>query len=119
MNRYSKLIASIFAISAIFTAGTNASAQTMEHAGHSMNASDQILVDTPLSIGEIKKVDRDTGKLTIKHGPLTNLDMPGMTMAFKVQDASMLEQVKTGDSIRFRVEKLNGSFTVTKLEAAK
>jgi Cu/Ag efflux protein CusF len=42
--------------------------------------------------------------------------MPGMTMAFKVQQAPMLDQVKTGDQIRFRVESLNGSYTVTKLE---
>ncbi|WP_449405714.1 copper-binding protein [Massilia phosphatilytica] len=71
-----------------------------------------------LTDGEVKKVDKDTGKLTVQHGPLTNLNMPGMTMSFKVQDPAMLDQVKTGDKIRLRVERINGTFTVTKLEAA-
>nr|WP_229412252.1 MULTISPECIES: copper-binding protein [unclassified Massilia] len=71
-----------------------------------------------LTDGEVKKVDKDTGKLTVQHGALTNLNMPGMTMSFKVQDPAMLDQVKTGDKIRLRVERINGAFTVTKLEAA-
>jgi Cu(I)/Ag(I) efflux system protein CusF len=71
-----------------------------------------------LSSGEIKKVDKDAGKLTIQHGPLANVGMPGMTMAFKVQDAALIDQVKAGDKIRFRVERINGAYIVTKLEPA-
>jgi Cu/Ag efflux protein CusF len=99
-------------------APASAQAQTHEHgASHAVAAASQ---DDPaaLSTGEIKKVDKDTGKLTIKHGPLANLDMPAMTMAFKVQDPAMLAQVKAGDQIRFRVERINGAFAVTRLEAA-
>ncbi|WP_075792624.1 copper-binding protein [Massilia putida] len=72
----------------------------------------------PLSVGEVKKVDKDTGKLTIRHGPLKNLDMPGMTMAFKVSDPAMLDKAKAGDPIRFHVERVNGTLTVTRLETA-
>jgi Cu/Ag efflux protein CusF len=71
-----------------------------------------------LTDGEVKKVDKDAGKLTVRHGPLTNLGMPGMTMAFKVKDPAMLDKVKAGDKIRLRVESIDGTFTVTKLEAA-
>jgi Cu/Ag efflux protein CusF len=69
--------------------------------------------------GVVKKVDKAEGKLTLKHGPLENLDMPGMTMVFRVQDASWLDQVKPGDTIRFRADRVNGAFTVTALEVLK
>lgn len=74
---------------------------------------------TALSDGEIKKVDKEAGKLTIKHGELKNLDMPGMTMVFKVQSPAMLEQVKQGDKVRFAADKVNGALTVTAIEVAK
>ncbi len=69
-----------------------------------------------MSHGEVKKIDGSTGKMTIKHGPLENLDMEGMTMAFKVKDPAMLSQVKVGDKIDFVAEEVNGALTVTKLE---
>ena len=69
-----------------------------------------------VSSGEVKKVDRSAGKMTIKHGPLTNLGMDAITMVFRVKDASMLDQVKTGDKINFVAEEPNGQLTVTKLE---
>jgi Cu/Ag efflux protein CusF len=72
----------------------------------------------PQSDGEIKKVDKEAGKITVKHGVLANLDMPPMTMVFKVKDAAMLEQVKAGDKVKFTVEKLNGALTITALQAA-
>lgn len=74
---------------------------------------------TPISEGEIRKVDKDAGKVTIKHGELKNLDMPPMTMVFRVKDSSMLDQVKAGDKIRFVADKINGAFTVTKLEVVR
>ena len=70
------------------------------------------------SDGEIKKVDKEAGKITVKHGPLVNLDMPAMTMVFKVKDPGMLEQVKAGDKVKFTAEKINGAFTITALRAA-
>lgn len=74
---------------------------------------------TALASGEVKKVDKDAGKITIKHGPLVNLDMPAMTMVFRIKDNAMLDQVKAGDKVGFMVEKVNGVLTVTQLEPAK
>lgn len=71
------------------------------------------------SDGEVKKIDKDAGKITIKHGPLPNLDMPGMTMVFRVKDAAMLDQVKSGDKVKFIAEKINGALTVVDLQAHK
>jgi Cu(I)/Ag(I) efflux system periplasmic protein CusF len=69
--------------------------------------------------GEIKKLDKESGKVTIKHGEIKNLDMPPMTMVFRVKDPSMLEKVKVGDKINFSADKINGNFTVTEFESAK
>ena len=69
--------------------------------------------------GEIRKVDKDTKKLTIKHGPIQNLDMPPMTMVFQVKDPAMLETVKAGDKVNFAAEKVGGQITVTRIEASK
>ena len=69
--------------------------------------------------GEVKQIDKSAGKITIKHGPLANLDMPPMTMVFRVKDAAMLDQVTVGDKVDFVAEKVNGAFTVTRLEGGK
>ena len=68
--------------------------------------------------GEIRKIDMDTKKITIKHGAIKNLDMPGMTMVFQVKDPAMLEKVKTGDKIRFQAEKASGAMVVTDIQPA-
>jgi Cu/Ag efflux protein CusF len=75
--------------------------------------------DAALSDGEVRKVDKDAKKITIKHGPLENLDMPPMTMVFRVKDPSMLEQVKAGEKVKFQAEKIDGQLTLVRLEPAK
>lgn len=74
---------------------------------------------TELAEGEVRKVDKDGKKLTLKHGPLKNLDMPSMTMVFQVKEEAMLDKVQAGDKVRFQAEKVDGKFTVTRLEAAR
>lgn len=70
--------------------------------------------------GQVTKVDETTGKLTIKHGPIKKFDMEdGMTMVFRAQDPALLKTVKAGDKIKFDADKINGQFTVTKIEKAK
>ena len=69
--------------------------------------------------GEVRKVDKAAGKLTLKHGPIANLEMPPMTMVFRVKDPAMLEKVKEGDAVRFKADKVDGNFTVTEIQAAK
>jgi Cu/Ag efflux protein CusF len=70
--------------------------------------------------GQVTKVDTSAGKITIRHGPIKKFDMDdGMTMVFRVQDAAMLKTVKAGDKIKFEADKVNGQFTVTKIEKSK
>jgi Cu(I)/Ag(I) efflux system protein CusF len=71
-----------------------------------------------LAEGEIRKVDKDNKKLTIKHGPLKSLDMPSMTMVFGVKDDAMLDKLETGTKVRFQAEKIDGKIVVTRIEAA-
>lgn len=69
--------------------------------------------------GEVRKVDKSAAKITLKHGEIKNLDMPPMTMVFRVKEPAMLDQVKAGDKIRFTAERIGGAFTVTALEPAE
>ncbi len=73
----------------------------------------------PLSEGTVTKIDKAGGKITIKRGPLKNLGMPGMTMAFKAATADMLGQVKPGDAVRFLAESVDNALTVTRIEIAR
>jgi Cu/Ag efflux protein CusF len=72
-----------------------------------------------LSDGEVRKIDKDTKKITIKHGELKNLDMPAMTMVFQVKDPALLDKAKVGDKIKFKAEKVTGGFAATEIEVAK
>jgi Cu/Ag efflux protein CusF len=74
---------------------------------------------TALSQGEVRKVDKEAKKITIKHGPLANLDMPAMTMVFQVKDPALLDQAKPGDKVSFRAEKEGGTYFLTELKLAK
>jgi Cu(I)/Ag(I) efflux system periplasmic protein CusF len=69
--------------------------------------------------GEVRKVDKSAGKITLKHGEIRNLDMPPMTMVFVVTDRAMLEQVKAGDKVQFRAANQDGRMTVTEIQAPK
>ena len=68
--------------------------------------------------GEVRKVDKEQRKVTVKHGEIKNLEMPPMTMVFRVKDAALLDKVKEGDKIRFAAEKIEGNITITQIEAA-
>jgi Cu/Ag efflux protein CusF len=71
--------------------------------------------------GEVRKIDEAAGKITLKHGPIRNLDMQDetMTMVFRVRDPAMLKQVKAGDKVRFEADRVDGQITVTKIQKAK
>ena len=68
--------------------------------------------------GEVRKVDMESKKITIKHGEIKNLNMPGMTMVFQLKDPAMLSQVKAGDKVKFSAEKAGGAIVVTDIELA-
>ena len=74
---------------------------------------------SPMVNGEVRKVDKDAGKITLKHDAIPNLEMPRMTMVFRVKEPSMLDQVKEGDKIKFSADKINGALTVTEVRTNK
>jgi Cu(I)/Ag(I) efflux system protein CusF len=88
-------------------------ASAAEHAAHHPTAAE------PITDGEVRKIDKEQGKVTLKHGPIANLEMPGMTMVFKVSDSKLLDSIKEGDKVKFAADKINGAITVTAIEAAK
>ena len=73
-------------------------------------SSGQTASATAMTDAEVRKVDKDAAKITLKHGELKNLEMPAMTMVFQVKDKSMLDQVKAGDKVRFAADKVGGAF---------
>lgn len=72
-----------------------------------------------MTSGEVRKVDKGAQKITLKHEEIKSLDMPPMTMVFRVKDPAMLDKVKAGDKVKFAAEDKGGTFTITSMEAAK
>lgn len=71
-----------------------------------------------LSEGEVVRWDATTAKVTLRHGPIQNLEMPPMTMVFRVTDPAQAAQtIKPGAKVRFRAEQQNGAYVVTRIEA--
>ena len=90
-----------------------------DHAAHHPAAAASAAPAADLTDGEVRRIDKANAKVTLKHGEIRNLDMPGMTMVFQVKDASMLDAVKVGDKVRFHVEKQGSAFVVTDLQPAQ
>jgi Cu(I)/Ag(I) efflux system periplasmic protein CusF len=107
MKAFKVLAAALIAMSA------GVEAQTTPPATQAASAS------ASMTDGEVRKVDKEAGKLTLRHGPIKNLEMPGMTMVLKVADPKMLDTLKQGDKVRFTAERVNGAITVTKIEATQ
>ncbi len=91
--------------------------QANDHAAH--HPADAAQPAENLADGEVRKVDKEAGKITLKHGDLPGLGMPPMTMVFRVSDPKFLDQVKVGDKIRFAAEQKSGQLTVTRIEPAQ
>ena len=69
--------------------------------------------------GEVKKIDKPAGRITLKHAEIKAYDMPGMTGAYKVQDPSMLDKVQVGDRVQFSLDRVNSVYTITKIDVQK
>ena len=78
-----------------------------------------VAVAADMTEGEVRKIDKPARKITLKHGEIKNLEMPGMTMVFQVEDAGLLDKVQAGDKVRFTAAKTNGAFVVTAIEVAR
>jgi Cu/Ag efflux protein CusF len=90
----------LLATVALFAASTLASAQA-------------------LVSGEVKKVDRPAGRITLKHAEIKLYDMPGMTGAYKVQDPAMLDKVQVGDHVQFQLDRVNSVYTITRIDVQR
>ena len=110
----------IIVLSALLASAAPAWAQAAkapdEHTVH--HAADAKAVQA-LSEGEVRRIDKSAKKITLRHGPLVNLDMPAMTMVFQVKDEAVLDQVKVGDKVGFVAEKIAGAYVVTRIEPVK
>ncbi|MEY4597574.1 MAG: hypothetical protein RLZZ445_371 [Pseudomonadota bacterium] len=96
--------------------------QAADHAGHHpapAKAEAKTKAAATLADGEIRKVDRETKKITLRHGPVPSLDMGTMTMVYKVKDPAMLDKVKAGDKVKFDAAKSGADYVITHIEPAR
>lgn len=103
------LLATSIALSSLFSGSVLAQTSPDQHTM-------EMPVKSSLTDGEIRKVDKEAGKLTIRHGEIKHLEMPPMTMVFVVKDKAMLDKVKAGDKVRFTAMHENGQMIVTDLQ---
>ena len=94
-------------------------AQHGGHDGHGDHGHAHPAAAAEPSEGEVRKIDKEAGKITLRHGEIRNLNMAAMTMVLRVKDAAMLEQVQVGDRIRFAADRVNGAVTVVQWEKAQ
>ena len=103
-----------FAAFAALAAGS-AAAQT-HHAHHAAPSLLAQASSVPLADGEVRKIDKDAAKLTLRHGEIKSLDMPPMTMVFNVRDKALLDKLEVGNKVRFAAVKEAGKYTVTEIQ---
>ena len=109
----------IYLACALLTAAAAAHAQMSPNMAMSKPASAPSSGASVMTDGVVQSVDKSRGVVTLKHGDITNMAMPAMTMTFNVSDKKMLDKVKTGDKVRFHVENVGNAPIVTRIEAAK
>jgi Cu(I)/Ag(I) efflux system periplasmic protein CusF len=105
-----------FAVATGLVAPAWAQAPATDHSAHHGTAK---APSAPMAEGEVRKVDKAGRKITLKHGPIPNIDMPAMTMVFPVKNPALLDKVKPGQKVKFQAEMIGGEATVTQLEPVK
>lgn len=110
-----KLTLALAASLLAFIVGAQQAPQGGDHTSHHLAAA----ATAPQSDGEVRKVDLAQGKVTLRHGPLANLDMPAMTMVFTVSSPKLLDGLNQGDKVRFTADKKDGAYVVTAIEVSK
>ncbi|MCC7120767.1 MAG: copper-binding protein [Gammaproteobacteria bacterium] len=109
-------VAAAIATVVALIAAPHATAQSTDHQAHHVS---QASPAADMVDAEVRRVDKDAGKITLKHGELKSLDMGPMTMVFQVKDKAMLDKVKAGDKVRFAAAKIGGQLTVTAIEPGR
>lgn len=94
-------------------------AQSTDHSAHASATARIAQAPDSMTDGEVRKVDKDAKKITLRHGPIPNLDMPPMTMVFQAKNPALLDQVKPGDKVKFSAEKVGSQYVVTHIEHAR
>jgi Cu(I)/Ag(I) efflux system periplasmic protein CusF len=89
-----------------------------DHSAHHPAAAAAPAAQADLATGEVRRIDKAGGKITLRHGEIKSLDMPPMTMVFTVADPALLEKVQQGDKVRFQAVHEGGQYRVTALERA-
>jgi len=114
-----KITTLMFAVS-LAASGAPSGAQdtAADHSAHHPSVA-AAAAATDTTDAEVRKVDKESKTLVLKHGEIKNLDMPDHVTVFQVKDPRMLDTVKTGDKVKFKAEKLGGAYTVTFIERAK
>ena len=97
---------------AVLAAPAMAQSSSHENSTHQPSAASSV---PAMTVGEIRKVDKEARKITIKHGEIKNLDMPAMTMVFQVKDAAMLDKLKVGDKVRFVAAQAPSGLMITEI----
>lgn len=113
-----KFIHSTLLLSIVLAGPALAQQKPDEHASHHVAAAASS-ASADMTDGEVRKVDKDASKVTLKHGEIKSLEMPAMTMVFTVKDKAMLDSVKAGDKVRFKVVNDAGKFTVTEMQVVR
>lgn len=115
MNRFPKIALPLMALIILMPVSSVWAEAAHDHDHAAIAPTSGAVAEDRYTHGEIRKVDAAQGKLTIKHGDIKNLGMPGMTMIFKVANQQMLD-VQAGDKVKFVAERVNGALTVTELQ---
>jgi Cu(I)/Ag(I) efflux system periplasmic protein CusF len=76
------------------------------------------LAQAPTVAGEVVKIDKPAARVTLKHGGIQHLDMPAMSVSFRVRDPKMLDELVVGERIRFVADRIDGQYTVTMISKA-
>lgn len=113
-----KLHLSLALLATLTALGVQAQTPSTDHASHHAPAATSAAPSAEFVQGEVRRVDPETKRVTLRHGPIPNLQMPDMTMVFQVQDPAMLQGLKVGDKVRFKADKVDGAYTVTAVEPA-
>ena len=123
MNKHHKFAAAtavaLAAACAVALAPAAYAQSSTDHGKTASATSTQTAATAEMTDGEVRKIDLEAGKLTLKHGEIKNLDMPGMTMVFVVKDKAMLDKLKAGDKVKFKAINDAGKFTVTEIQPAR
>lgn len=72
-----------------------------------------------MSDGVVRRIDKENGKITLRHGEIKNLNMPGMTMIFRIEDKSMLNSIQTGDKVKFKAVSKGDKLVITHIQIAE